>query len=152
MRCIYIYLQTWDDVPNGIASPIQRWPRIESIMQLALCVFFPPCLVALPVLTILPVDALDLYLYMYIYIYIYIHRVYIQYSFYANQEQLLANIQFLLTNIPRLALKLFRFQKCLILTILKTKIDMGTCPLRDVLLIKKYVSSHGYVDRQRVSS
>ena len=32
--------------------------------------FFPPCLVALPVLTILPVDALDLYLYMYIYIYI----------------------------------------------------------------------------------
>lgn len=37
--------------------------------------FFPPCLVALPVLTILPVDALDLYLYMYIYIYI--HRVYI---------------------------------------------------------------------------
>ena len=72
---IYIYLQTWDDVPNGIASPIQRWPRIESIMQLALCVFFPPCLVALPVLTILPVDALDLYLYMYIYIYI--HRVYI---------------------------------------------------------------------------
>ena len=38
--------------------------------------FFPPCLVALPVLTILPVDALDLYLYMYIYIYTYIEYIY----------------------------------------------------------------------------
>ena len=134
MRCIYIPLELgWCTKWNRIAHSAMAKNWVNHVVNIV-C-FFPPCLVALPVLTILPVDALDLYLYMYTYIYIHRENIYI--VFYANQKQLLANIPFLLTNIPRLVLKLFRFQKCLILTILKTKIDMGTCPLRDVLPIKK---------------